>query len=143
MPSNYETFWSHQRYAVVGHSVRKPFAKLTYGALKKRGKTVYAIDTSAEQVDGDPAYQDLSSLPGPVDAVVLEVPKEETADWMQRAAAAGIKDVWIHMQRDTPQALGLARDKGINVRHGTCAVMYLEGGYHKLHKWINKLRGAY
>ncbi len=143
MPSNYETFWTHERYAVVGHTGKSPFPKLTYGALKAKGKTTYAVDPGAEQVEGDRAYADLAALPGPVDAVVLEVPKEETAEWVRRVADAGIKDLWIHQQRDTPEAIVLAEQNGINVRHGTCAVMYLQGGYHAIHKWINKLVGKY
>lgn len=143
MRSNYETFWDHDRYAVVGHSAKAAFPKLTYRALKARGKTVYAVDPSVQQIEGDPAYTGLDALPDPVDAVVLEVPRDETEAWVQRVADAGIKELWIHMKRDTPAALELARQQGINARSGTCAVMYLMGGYHTLHKWINKLRHAY
>ena len=61
------------------------------------------------------------------------------------AADAGIRDVWIHMRMDTPEALALAREKGINVRSGTCAVMYLMPGftYHSIHRWIMKIAGKY
>jgi len=84
-------------------------------------------------------------VPEKPDAVVLEVPREETRDWVARAAEAGIADVWIHMQRETPEALALAKEKGIHVRSGTCAVMYLDPGpsYHTIHKWIMKLAGKY
>ena len=77
--------------------------------------------------------------------VVLEVPKEETREWVARAAKAGIRDVWIHMQRDTPEALELAKENGLNVRSGSCAVMYLTRGftYHSIHKWIMKVAGRY
>ncbi len=47
------------------------------------------------------------------------------------------------MGRDTPEALALARKHGINVRSGTCAVMYLKGGYHSVHRWINKALRKY
>jgi predicted CoA-binding protein len=143
MPSNYETFWTHERYAVVGHSARKPFPRLTYKALRGKGKAVYPVDPSANEIEGDSSHADFASLPGPVDAVVLELPKEETAEWVVRAADAGIKEVWIHLNRDTPEALALAKERGMNVRHGTCAVMYLQGGFHTIHKWINKLAGKY
>jgi predicted CoA-binding protein len=143
MPSNYETFWTLDRYAIIGNSLKAPFPKLTHGGLKAQGKTVYAVDPGVQQIDGDQAYDDLDALPGPVDAVVLEVPKDETAQWVRRVADAGIKDLWIHQRRETPEALALARQSGINVRHGSCAVMYLQGGYHSIHKWINKLVGRY
>ena len=45
--------------------------------------------------------------------------------------------------RETPEALELAKENDINVRSGTCAVMYLKGGYHTIHKWINQALGKY
>ncbi len=145
MISNHEAFWSRRSYAVVGHAAKKNFPRLTFRGLRKLDKVVFAVDPSVEEIDGIRTFPDLESLPERVDAVVLEVPKEETRDWVARAAEAGIKDVWIHMRRETPEALALAKEKGINVRSGTCAVMYLKPGptYHAIHKWIMKLVGRY
>jgi predicted CoA-binding protein len=145
MTSNYETFFDLDRYAVVGRSAAKPFPLLSYRGLKRHGKTVYAVDPSAERIDGDTAYPDLAALPGPVDGLIVEVPKQETKDWIAAAAAAGIKDVWVHMAHDTPEAVALAAEQGINLRTGTCAVMYLSPSLsiHGIHKAIMKLTGKY
>ena len=143
MPSEYEKFWTHESFAVVGHTAKRGFPKLTYSALRRQGRKVFAVDPSASEIEGDKAYPDLASLPEKVEAVVLEVPKEETEAWVRQAADAGIRDVWIHMTRETPEAVALAKQRGLNVLTGTCAVMYLQGGFHKIHKWINKLVGKY
>lgn len=145
MPSNHEEFFTKNSFALVGNSAKKNFPKLTYRALKKLGKTVYAVDPGASEIDGDKAYPDLASLPGPVEGVVLELPKDETAEWVGKAADAGVKDLWIHMKRDTPEALALAKEKGMNVRTGTCAVMYAtpEFSFHSIHKTIMKILGKY
>jgi predicted CoA-binding protein len=113
--------------------------------LKKLGKTVYAVDPSTDSIDGDKAYANLAALPNPVDGLIVEVPKAETKDWVTAAADAGIEDVWVHMAHDTPEAVALAKDKGINLRTGTCAVMYLNPGlsYHSIHKLIMKAAGKY
>ena len=79
MPSECEKFWDADVYAVVGASARKPFPKLTYNALKERGKTVYAVDATAAEVEGDATFADLAALPQKPQAVVMELPKEETA----------------------------------------------------------------
>jgi len=141
----HQAFWENRTFAVVGNEAKKNFPRLTYRGLKKLGKVVFAVDPSQVEIEGDRAYADFASLPAKVDAVVLEVPKEETRDWVARVADAGIKDVWIHMQRETPEALALAKEKGLNVRSGTCAVMYLDQGlsYHSIHRWIMKLAGKY
>jgi predicted CoA-binding protein len=145
MPSEYEQFWTHGSFAVVGHSAKRGFPKLTYGALRKQGRQVFAVDPSVARIEGDEAYPDLESLPEKVDAVVLEVPKEETEDWVRKAADAGIRNVWIHMTRETPEAIALAEERGLNVLTGTCAVMYVTPGftYHTFHKWANQLTGRY
>ena len=103
------------------------------------------MDTSVDDIEGDKTFQDLSSLPSQIDGVVLEVPKSETKDWVAKAADAGVKDVWIHMQRETKEAIELAEDKGINLRTGTCAVMYVTPGFtlHSFHKFIMKMIGKY
>jgi predicted CoA-binding protein len=145
MASNYETFWEKEAFAVVGHEAKKNFPILTYRGLKKLGKEVYAVDPSAGEIEGDRAYPTLADLPKKVDAVILEVPKEDTAEWTAKAAEAGIEDLWIHMNRETSEALELANKQGMNVRSGTCAVMYVTPGFtfHSVHKWIMKLLGMY
>jgi len=145
MASNYEMFWKNKSFAVVGHTAAKNFPILTYRGLKKLHKVIFPVDPSADEIEGDRAYANLADLPEKVDALVLEVPREETREWISRAAEAGIKDVWIHMQRGTPEALALAKEKGMNVCSGTCAVMYLTPDltYHSIHKWIMKLTGKY
>jgi len=145
MPSNNEAFFTLGSYAVVGRSADKPFPLLSYRGLKAMGKTVYAVDPSAGEIDGDKAFAGLDALPGSVEGVIVEVPKAETKDWIAAAADAGIKDVWVHMAHDTPEAIALAEQKGMNLRTGTCAVMYLNPGlsYHSIHKLIMKATGKY
>ena len=145
MTTSNEEFWNHKSFAFVAHSAKKPFPTLSYGELKKQGKQVFPVDPSVEEIEGDATFPDLVSLPQKVDAVVLEAPREETADWVRQAADAGIQHVWIHMNRDTPEALELARQRGLDVRTGTCAVMYVKPGlsYHSVHKWINQALGNY
>jgi len=145
MSTKHEEFWTSSSFAVVGHSARKGFPKLSYNGLKKQGRKVFAVDPSVDKIDGDRVYADLASLPEKVDAVVLEVPKEETLGWVERAADAGIQNVWIHMQRETPEAVALAEERGLNLWTGTCAVMYVTPGFtfHTIHKWVNQLTGQY
>jgi predicted CoA-binding protein len=145
MASAHEAFWTRSRYAFVGHSAKKGFPRISYAQAKKSGKKVFAVDPSVDQIDGDKTYANLRSLPRKIHGVVLEVPREETLDLVKQAADAGIKNIWIHMNRETPEALEFARKKGLNVLTGTCAVMYVAQGftYHSIHKWLNKLLRKY
>ena len=138
-------FFQKSSFAFVGHSAAKPFPALSFGHAKRLGKQVFPIDPSVPHIAGEKTFTDFASLPGKVEAAVLEVPREETARWVGLAADAGIKSVWIHMNRETPEALALAKERGVEVFTGSCAVMYLVKGpsYHSVHKWVNKLAGKY
>jgi predicted CoA-binding protein len=145
MASECERFWERESYAVVGHQARRPFPKITYNALKQRGKTAYAVDPEAAQIEGDVAYPDFGALPRPVQAAVLELPREETAGWVAKAADAGISEIWIHQMTDTPEALAEAEKRGLHVLTGHCAVMYNVQGFsmHSPHRFIWKLLGKF
>ena len=145
MSSAHERFWDNESIAFVGHSRRKGFPTLSYGELRKQGRHVYAVDPSVEKIGGDPAYPDLEALPEKVAGVVLEVPPDETVEWVRRAADAGVREVWIHQGRETPEAIEEGRQRGLRMLTGSCAVMYVKPGfsYHTLHKWVNQIRGRY
>ena len=76
---------------------------------------------------------------------IVEVPKAEVEAAVQQVVESEIPNLWIHMGCETPAALALAREAGIDVRHGTCAVMYTQPGFsfHSIHKGIMKLLGKY
>lgn len=146
MPSECEQFWDARSYAVVGHQgSKKAYPKITYGALKEQGRTVYAIDVGGQPVGGDASYADFAALPGPVEAAVLELPKEETATWVARAADAGVTSIWIHQMTETEDALEEAWKRGLKVVTGHCAVMYTKQGFsgHAIHRGLWKLLKKY
>lgn len=145
MTNYYQSFWTHDSYALVGNSAKKNFAKITYLKLKESGKTIFPIDESMKEFNGDKVYPNFEALPEKVDAVILELPKEDAEHWVKNTAEAGIKNIWIHMNCETDEAVKLAKNEGLNLHYGTCAVMYLSSGFsmHTFHGWINKKLGKY
>lgn len=145
MGSTREAFWEGQSFVVIGDSAGKGFPRLTYRGLKGLGKTVYPVDPSGAEAEGDATFPDLRSLPGPVESAVLEVKKKETRAWLEKLADAGIENVWIHLGCESAEALALAAERGLNVFTGTCAVMYVTPGFslHAIHRGVMKLLGKY
>jgi len=144
MASKFEQFWDKKSYALIGHNQNRDFPTLTLKGLLNSSKTVYAIDSSISKIEGEKTYSSLSDLPQPVDAAIIEVAKSETAAKVQEVSDAGIKNLWIHLGTDTPEAIAIAQKANINLCYGTCAVMYVNGtGLHKFHGWINKLLKKY
>lgn len=146
MPSDREQFFELQSFAVVGNTAFKNFPKLTYTNLRKLGKKVYPVDLGGQrEIEGDEAYTSIAELPEPVEGAVVEVPRDKVMEPIQQVADAGIKDLWLHMKSDTPEALAFCEEKDIHVRYGTCAVMYTQQGfsYHSIHKGLMKLFRKY
>lgn len=66
-------FLASERIAVTGVS-RTPAGhggNIVYNRLRDRGYQVFAVNPNAEEVEGDPCYRDLGSIPDGVDAVVI------------------------------------------------------------------------
>ena len=80
-------FLSHKRIAVTGVS-RTPKghgANVVYQRLRQHGYEVYAVNPNADEVEGDPCYHDLESIPGGVEGVVIGTRSEVAEDTMREA----------------------------------------------------------
>ncbi len=145
MGTRNELFFEAASFAVIGHNAKRGFPVLTYNGLKELGKQVAAIDPSLERIEGDATFKSIADLPFKPECAIIELPAEESAEWVQQSIDLGIKDIWIHQHCESEAALELAQKAGVNLHTGTCAVMYLkkEFTYHSIHKWIMKLIGKY
>ena len=123
-------FLSHKRVAVTGVS-RTPAnhgSNVVYKRLRDRGYQVFAVNPNAERVEGDPAYRDLRSIPGGVDAVVIGTRPETADETMRECAELGIEHVWMHRAfgagsvSETAAAYG--RERGVTVIDGGCPCMF-------------------
>src|SRR4051794_1581327 len=123
-------FLANGRVAVTGVS-RTPEAhgsNAVYRRLRERGYTVFAVNPNARQVEGDPAYPDLKSIPGGVDGVVIATRPELAEDAMRQCVQLGIKHVWIHrgagVESVSDAATSYGRQHGITVIDGGCPLMF-------------------
>jgi len=144
MASAHEHFWEHNSFVVVGDSEMKGFPFLTYRGLKRLGKTVVPVDLGGSVVDDDQTVRKIEDLLTSVEAAVLELPRERTAEIIAKVAAIGIRNVWLHQGTDTPAALKAAQSAGLKVLHGNCAVMYVNcTSFHKIHRLLWRFLGRY
>jgi uncharacterized protein len=123
-------FLSHKRVAVTGVS-RNPKnhgSNTVYKRLRERGYDVFAINPNADVVEGDVAYQDLQSIPGGVDAVVIGTRPDLAEQTMRECAELGIKHVWMHRGPGpgsvSDAATAYGRENGITVIDGGCPCMF-------------------
>ena len=142
-------FLTHKRVAVTGVS-RTPGnhgSNVVYKRLRQRGYQVFAVNPNANEVEGDPAYHDLGSIPGGVEAVVIGTRPERADETMRECAALGIEHVWMHRGpgrgsvSDTAAAYG--RERGIKVIDGGCPCMFgpTADGAHKAMRVLFTMAG--
>ncbi len=123
-------FLANKRVAVTGVS-RTPKthgSNTVHRRLRERGYEVFAVNPNAEEVEGDRAYKDLTSIPGGVDAVVIGTRPERAEGTMHECAELGIKHVWMHWggggSSVSPAATDYGRQHGITVIDGGCPLMF-------------------
>jgi uncharacterized protein len=125
-----EAFLANRRIAVTGVS-RTPKAhggNIVYQRLRDRGYEVFAVNPNADEVEGDPCYHDLKSIPDGVGAVVIGTRPELAEDTMRECADLGIDQVWMHRSFGkgsvSPAAAAYGRAHGITVIDGGCPLMF-------------------
>lgn len=143
-------FMASRRIAVTGVS-RSPEghgANVVYRRLRDRGYEVFAVNPNTTEVEGDPCYRDLRSIPGSVDSVVIATRPEAAEAAMRECAELGIGRVWMHRALGAGSVSAAAgeygRERGIDVIDGGCPLMFepASDGAHRLMRFFCTLSGA-
>ena len=137
-------FFTGKRLALVGASRSgKKFGNLAYNELKQRGYQVYLVHPTAASIEGETCYPCLEALRDHVDGVVVSVSPQQGMQVLQEASQAGIKNVWIQQQGDSPEMIELGKALGLNLVHGRCILMYAQPvrSYHSFHRFFNRITG--
>jgi predicted CoA-binding protein len=123
-------FLAKKRVAVTGvsRSPKSHGSNAVYRRLRERGYDVHAVNPNTDEVEGDRSYEDLRSIPGGVDAVVIATRPEIAEATMRECAELGIKHVWMHWGAGgssvSDAATAYGREHGITVIDGGCPLMF-------------------
>ena len=115
-------FLAEGPYAVVGASTnRAKFGNKVLRAYIEKGLEVYPINPRADAIEGLKAYPDLKSLPRPPRGVSIITPATITERVVVEAADAGARFVWMQPGAESPEAVRIARERGLAViADGSC-----------------------
>ncbi|MFI7680408.1 CoA-binding protein [Actinophytocola sp. NPDC049390] len=143
-------FLACKRIAVTGVS-RNPSghgANVVHKRLKDRGYEVFAVNPNATEIDGDPCYPDISSIPDGVEAVVVATRAELAEHAVKECVALGIQHVWLHRSFGpgsvSPAATEYGRTHNITVIDGGCPLMYPPASdpAHHVMRWVCGISGT-
>ncbi|HMO12419.1 MAG TPA: CoA-binding protein [Actinotalea sp.] len=119
-----------KRIAVTGVS-RTPGShggNVVFGRLRERGYEAFAVNPNAEEVEGAPAYPNLASIPGGVEAVVIATAPRHADETVREACELGITKIWMHRSVDagsvSESAVAYGREHGATVIDGGCPLMF-------------------
>lgn len=137
-----DRFLEGERLAIIGVSRDpKAFANGVYRTLREQGYAVVPVNPNADEVEGDRCYRSVADLPE-VDGAIVMVPAAQAEAVVVACADRGIGRVWLHKGAGpgsaTPEAVRVARERGLDVVDGACPLMFLSGtGFvHRLHRFI-------
>ncbi len=123
-------FLAQKRIAVAGVS-RNPQghgSNIVYQRLRERGYEVFAVNPNADEIDGQPCFRNLGSIPDGVDAVVIGTSAENASAVMRDAVASGVTRVWMHRSFGpgsvSEEATEFGRKNGVTVIDGGCPLMF-------------------
>ena len=85
-------FLANKRIAVTGVSrmPKQHGSNTVFKRLRDRGNDVFAVNPNADRVEGAPSYQDLQSIPGGVDAVVIATAPDKAEGTIRQCVDHGI-----------------------------------------------------
>ena len=142
-------FLAQKRIAVVGVSRGEgAAANAIYKKLREAGYQVFPVNPNAKEIEGDPCYANVSSIPEGVDGVVIATQPKVTDQIVRECAEAGISRVWMHRSFGggsvSPDAVDYCRANNITVIPGGCPMMFCEpvDTGHKCIRWILNLTGG-
>lgn len=115
---------SARTFAVVGASANtEKFGYKVWRTIRTHGKTAYAVNPNATEIEGETVYRTLADLPQVPEVVVSVVPPNATETLPAQLAAAGIKYLWIQPGAESTKAVSEAEADGIAVVHGGPCIM--------------------
>jgi predicted CoA-binding protein len=137
-----DNFFNLDSFALIGVSRDpKKFGNTLFKEMKSNKLNVYPIHPELEKVGEDKCYRDLKSLPVKPAALIITANKNKTLETVKDAVNSGIKNIWIQLMSNTPEAIAYCKNNDVNLISKECVFMYMEpvATFHKFHRTIKKI----
>jgi predicted CoA-binding protein len=122
-----QKFLTARTFAVAGASRdQSKYGNMVFRALLSSSRTVYPLNPTAPDIEGQTAYASIEALPIVPESVSIVTPPSITREVVQQAIAAGVKNLWMQPGAEDSQASQAARQAGLNViDDGSCILVLL------------------
>lgn len=107
--------------AVVGHSDKPDRTSYQIAQfLRSVGYTVYPVNPMVQEIDGQPSYADLKTVPEPIDIVNVFRRSEFLSEVVEEAIEVQARTVWAQLGVSDRTAALKAQQAGLNVIMDAC-----------------------
>jgi predicted CoA-binding protein len=119
-----EKFLALRNLAIVGASRnRKKYGNIVYRDLRAKGYRVFAVNPKSKEIEGDPCYPDLQSIPEKIEGVVIIVPPQRTNNVVREINSLGIRHVWMQPGAESAEAIQFCQEKNMNAIFDLCVMV--------------------
>lgn len=139
-------FLHARRIAVAGVSRRADSAaNPVFRKLRSAGYEVFPVNPNASEVEGVLCYQNLESIPGEIDGVVVATHPDQSMEVVRQAVARKVPRVWFHRSFGrgsvSDAAVKECEAHGIACIVGGCPLMYCDPvdiGHRCMRWWLDR-----
>jgi predicted CoA-binding protein len=123
-------FLSSAAFGVAGASTnRQKYGNRVLRCYVQNGKRAVPVNPNETEIEGIACVASVDELPADVTSLSMITPPVVTEQLVPKAIAHGIRNIWMQPGAESPAAVALCREKGVNViADGSCLLVVL--GYH-------------
>ena len=131
IPERIDEFLKGKAFGVVGASRdRAKYGNKILRCYLQHGLTAYPINPKETEIEGQPCFPDIESLPESVHGISIITPPPVTETIIPQASKAGIQHVWMQPGAESTNAISLGEELGLSViGDGSCLLVVL--GYRE------------
>ena len=126
-----DRFLASPAFGVVGASAnRQKYGNKVLRCYLQNGRRAIPVNPTEQEIEGIPCVAGIGDLPPEAESISMITPPAVTAKLVPLAIERGIRNIWMQPGAESPEAVDLCRQKGINViADGSCVLVVL--GYHE------------
>ncbi len=139
-----DNFLSADTLAIAGASRNeKSFSASLINHLRLKGYNVMSVNPNFEETNlAKSEFKSIADLPKEANNIVVLTSPSRTASVVRQAIEKGVKNIWIQQKSETPEAILLCDEAGINLISHHCIFMFSQAqGVHKFHYNIMRFFG--
>lgn len=127
MRKDIEEFLKAKAFGVVGASAdRSKYGNRVLRCYQSHGLKAIPVNPQAQEIEGAKCVASVLELPAEVESISVITPPAVTERVVEQAAEKGIRNVWMQPGAESPRAVAICREHGINViADGSCILVVL------------------